>query len=238
MFTGVPESPGAGGTKKTGDIIIRKYRPGDRAAVRQICYDTGLMGDPIDPYFGCFELFADYWMTYYTDYEPESAFVAEVDGEVVGYLVGCRTTPVQQEVQKRKILPRIRRKLFSFGYKLNRKFFRFMYKYVRSILRHESVEEPVKDYPAHLHMNLKEGYRSRGIGSKLMRAYFDYLKEYNIPGVHLGTTTYNKLAVPFYKRWGFRVVSRHPLTLYEGIIPEKVEALFFVREITDTATKE
>ena len=37
--------------------VIRKYSPEDRAAVRRICYDTGLMGDPIDPYFGCFDLF-------------------------------------------------------------------------------------------------------------------------------------------------------------------------------------
>ena len=54
--------------ERLADAVIRKYGPEDRAAVRKICYDTGLMGDPIDPYFGCIELFADYWMTYYTDH--------------------------------------------------------------------------------------------------------------------------------------------------------------------------
>lgn len=223
--------------RQPGTITIRKYRAEDRDAVRKICYDTGLMGDPIDPYFGCFALFADYWMNYYTDYEPESAFVAEADGEVVGYLVGCKATAVQQEVQSREIFPRIRRRLFGFGYKVNGRFFRFMYRYLRSMWRREFIEEPIKDYPAHLHMNLKEEYRCRGIGSKLMTAYLRYLESNNVPGVHLGTTTHNKLAVPFYKKWGFRVISRHPLTMYEGIIPEKIEVLFLVRELPERATE-
>jgi GNAT superfamily N-acetyltransferase len=213
-------------------IVIRKYRRQDRAAVRKICYDTGLMGEPIDPYFGSLELFADYWMMYYTDYEPESAFVAEVDGKVVGYLVGCKETSVQQEVQREVILPRIRRRLFTFGYRLDSRFLRFMYRYFRSAWRHEFVEEPVKDYPAHLHMNLKEGFRSRGIGSMLIAAFLEYLESNDVRGIHLGTTSYNKLALPFYRKWGFRMVSRHPFTMYDGIIPEKIDVLFFVREIT------
>ena len=217
--------------KRLDKAIVRKYRPEDRAALRKICYETGLMGDPIGPHFGCEELFGDYWMSYYTDCEPESAFTAELDGQVIGYLVGCVDTPKQQRVQEREILPRIRRKLFTLGYKVDRRFFAFMWRYARSLWRHEFPEEPIDNFPAHLHMNLSAGYRSGGIGSKLMVAYFDYLREHNVKGVHLGTTSYNKLAVPFYKKWGFRVVMRHSFTMYEGIIPEKVETLFFTREL-------
>jgi len=241
LFTGIPE-PHEAGVREPGrqkeEVIIRKYRPEDRPALRSICYDTGLMGAPMDPYFGCMELFADYWMNYYTDYEPESAFVAEVDGEVVGYLVGCKETSAQQEAHRCEILPRIRRKLFTFGYKIDRRLFGFLYRYVRTMWRNEIVEEPVKDFPAHLHMNLKEGYRSRGIGSKLMAAYLEYLSSSGVPGVHLGTTTHNKLAVPFYKKWGFRLVSRHPFTMYDGIIPEKIDVLFFVRDLTEAIQTE
>ena len=219
-------------------VGIRKFTAADRAAVRRICYDTGLMGESIDPYFGCFDLFADYWMNYYTDYEPESAFVAEADGQVVGYLVGCKATSVQQEILKTKILPRIRRKLFSFGYKIDRRFLKFMFRYMRSLYRREFVEEPVKDYPAHLHMNLMKEYRSLGIGSLLMRAYLGYLRSNNIDGLHLGTTSYNKLAVPFYRKWGFQLVSRHPFTMYEGILPEPVEVFFFVRSLADVVDGE
>ncbi|RJP15630.1 MAG: GNAT family N-acetyltransferase [Candidatus Abyssobacteria bacterium SURF_5] len=219
-------------------VLIRKYVPDDRAAVRSICYETGLMGDSMEPYFGCRDLFADYWMNYYTDFEPESAFVAEADGAVVGYLVGCKTTTVQQEVQSTVIIPRIRRKLFTLGYKIDMRFFRFMYRYLRSGWRHEFIEEPITDYPAHLHMNLIKGYRSMGIGSLLIAAYLEYLKSNSVSGIHLGTTTYNKLAVPFYKKWGFRLVSRHPFTMYDGIIPEKIDVLFFVRDLTEAIQTE
>jgi len=34
-----------------GRHVIRPYRPGDRAAVRAICADTGFLGQPIDPVF-------------------------------------------------------------------------------------------------------------------------------------------------------------------------------------------
>lgn len=217
--------------KKLAGATVRSYRPEDRAAVRKICYDTGLMGDSVAPHFGSPELFADWWMNYYTDCEPESAFVAELDGQVVGYLMGCKDTSVQQEAQGKVIMPQIRRKFFTFGYKVDRRFFAFMWRYLRSMWRHEFVEEPIDDYPAHLHMNLAEGYRGGGIGSKLLSAYMEYLRENGIKGLHLGTTSHNKLAVPFYKKHGFRLVSRHPLTMYEGIIPEKVEVLFFTREV-------
>jgi GNAT superfamily N-acetyltransferase len=213
------------------NAVVRKYGPEDRDAVRGICYETGMMGHPIAPYFGCYELFADYWMNYYTDYEPESAFVAELDSQVVGYLVGCRETSQQEAIQADVIVPQIRRKFLTLGYKVDKRFFSFMWRYIRSMLRGEFARRPVADYPAHLHMNLMEGYRSGGIGSRLLSTFTDYLREKSTKGLHLGTTTYNKLAVPFYQKRGFNLVSRHPFTLYEGIIPEKIDLLFFTRKL-------
>src|SRR5947207_13383081 len=71
-------------------FIIRSYRPSDRAAVRRLCCRTGFLGEPIDPVYEDHELFADFLTTYYTDKEPESSFVLEVDGEIRGYLLGSR----------------------------------------------------------------------------------------------------------------------------------------------------
>ena len=190
------------------------------------------MGEPIDPYFGCMELFADYWMNYYTDYEPESAFVAEMDGKIVGYLVGCKDTSIQQEVLKREIMPRIRRKLFTLKYRITKRLCNYLWRYLRSMWRGEFADESIGPFPAHLHMNLSASFRSGGIGSKLVSAYLDYLRENNIKGVHLGTTTANKMAVPFYRKCGFQVTSRRRLTMYEGILPGELEELLFTREIT------
>ena len=69
---------------------IRSFRASDRAAVRRLCCQTGFLGAPIDPVYEDHELFADFLTTYYTDHEPESSFVLEVDGELKGYLLGSR----------------------------------------------------------------------------------------------------------------------------------------------------
>src|ERR1700732_4802165 len=69
---------------------IRSYQASDRVAVRKLCCETGFLGSPIDPVFQDRELFADFLTTYYTDHEPESSFVLEIDGEIRGYLLGSR----------------------------------------------------------------------------------------------------------------------------------------------------
>ena len=62
-----------------GDLIVRGYRPEDRPAVRRICHVTGYMGDPADWYWADEDSFADTWTGYYTDKEPESCGVVELD---------------------------------------------------------------------------------------------------------------------------------------------------------------
>src|SRR3954471_22667352 len=81
---------------KISQYSIRSYGASDRTAVRELCCATGFLGHPIDPVFEDRELFADFLTTYYTDYEPESSFVLEVDGEIRGYLLGSRKPPPHQ----------------------------------------------------------------------------------------------------------------------------------------------
>ena len=65
-------------------FTIRSYRTTDRGAVRRLCCQTGFLGEPIDPVYQDNELFADFLTSYYTDKEPESSFVLEIDGEILG----------------------------------------------------------------------------------------------------------------------------------------------------------
>src|SRR6188472_3145331 len=78
-------------------LVIRSYRASDRDAVRRLCCQTGFLGEPIDPVYEDHELFADFLTTYYTDQEPESSFVLEVNGEIRGYLLGSRK-PLRHQV--------------------------------------------------------------------------------------------------------------------------------------------
>src|SRR4051812_32222911 len=76
---------------------IRKFNPAtDRARIRELCCETGFLGNPIDPVFEDRQLFADYLTAYYTDWEPESSFVLVVNGDIRGYLLGSRHSFRQQ----------------------------------------------------------------------------------------------------------------------------------------------
>src|SRR4028119_833664 len=82
---------------RENNITIRKFEKRDREIVRRLCCDTGFLGEPIDPVFEDRELFADYLTAYYTDWEPESAFVLLVNGDIRGYLLGSRR-PLRQQL--------------------------------------------------------------------------------------------------------------------------------------------
>ncbi len=67
--------------------MIRPYQPGDEPAVRRICIETGLKGQ-LDQIFCDAEAFADLWLNPFLRQSQPIAWVAEREGEVVGYLVG------------------------------------------------------------------------------------------------------------------------------------------------------
>src|SRR5450755_1721816 len=111
--------------------IVRPYRPEDRPAVRNICADTGFLGKPIDPVFEDRELFADYLTSYYTDAEPESTLVCELNGEVKGYLMGSRFPKKKARYEARMLPGLVMRGLWRY---FTRPYHAASRKYVRLIL--------------------------------------------------------------------------------------------------------
>ncbi|MBU2581187.1 MAG: GNAT family N-acetyltransferase [Alphaproteobacteria bacterium] len=57
-------------------------------------------------------------------------------------------------------------------------------------------------YPAHLHVNVVEGFRSGGVGSRLIERFVSDLRAANIRGVHLVTGRHSR-NIPFYLKNGF-----------------------------------
>ncbi len=208
------------------NAIVRPYEHRDREAVRYVCCETGLMGEPMEVFIEGREVFADMWSRYYTDYEPEHCWVAQVEGRVVGYLLGALDTNRQEHITRDKILPELARKAFTTRCVWSLKTVRCVRRGVRSIMRGEfRVPRLGRDYPAHLHTNLLDGYRGMGLGTQLMKNWLEHLASHGVSGVHLVTTTYNKQAVPFYRHMGFEDIFENPLTFYEDIIAEPVALL-------------
>jgi len=186
------------------DIEIVPYSPEYRESVRDCVYETGFGGDGAECYFEDRDLFADTITLYYTDYEPESAFIPLVGGEPAGYLLGCVDTERSDEVLKKKVYPEILKKMAAGEYDLAPGVRRNIFRSLLMVFRRERVKVPADVYPAHLHIDLFEPYRRFGLGTKLINTYLDFLREKDVPGVHLGTSSFHTQALPFYEKLGFQ----------------------------------
>jgi ribosomal protein S18 acetylase RimI-like enzyme len=228
--------PDASVTRDGRRFILRPYEPRDRSRVRYICCETGFVGQPQERVFDDRELFADIFSSYWTEYEPENAFVTEVEGVVEGYILGCLDTRLQERVFHEKILPQIYRRAWKRGWLKSAKNRRYLYAMLKSRLRGEfkiPMDRVLKDYPAHLHTNIADPtLRGQGIGKAMMLALFDHLRGRGVPGLHLGTTTHNREAVPFYKHLGFQVMIERRVTFYDHAIPDPpLRLLIFSRRL-------
>jgi ribosomal protein S18 acetylase RimI-like enzyme len=186
------------------DVVVRPYEPEDRARVRYICFVTGYMGDPVEWLWRDAESFATIFSGYYTDAEPESALVAEIGGEVVGYLLGCvdsRRAWNPAAVVGRQILHR--------GLAFRPGTAGFVWRSVGDVMadavRRRLPPAPVVDprWPAHLHIDLLRQARGRGVGAALMRRWLDRLRAQEVAGCHLETIAENTGAIAFFESRGF-----------------------------------
>lgn len=159
-------------------VTLRLYEPRDRAAVRRICADTGLLGDPIDPVFEDRELWCDLMIAPYLAIQPQHCWVAESGGQVVGYLTGAASRwfgqvsiPWQAYTTLRMIANRVRGRYRE----RSRRFVDWLV--LRSL--REKVGSPRRFY-AHFHFNLDAGHRGLGCGPQLLQRFEDQLRQKGI----------------------------------------------------------
>jgi hypothetical protein len=213
-------------------FAIRKYRRADRWIVRKLCCDTGFLGSPIDPIFEDRELFADYLTAYYTDWEPESAFVIERDGAVEGYLLGSRFPRRQQLYGLYQNLGLLWHGLWRYG-----RYSPASRKFIHWILFQGWREVPAKPRcNAHFHINLLPEARNVPTTRALMEAYMSYLKACGERHVYGQMVTFeSRRGVRMFERYGFKVINRSEVTKYREIHPEKVYLCTVLKDLDEGA---
>ena len=200
-------------------FIIRSYRRSDREAVRKLCCDTGFLGEPIDPVYEDRQLFADFLTTYYTEWEPESSFVIECNGEICGYLLGCRKP--------------LRNQLYSFWQNVSlflkalSRYFRYherSRRFIRWALVHGWREVPAAPRRVpHFHVNLLPDARKMSTTRALMSAYLSYLYRCGEKRVYGQIVTFeSRRGEKMFERYGFKVLNRAEITKYKAFYPESV----------------
>jgi hypothetical protein len=200
-------------------FTIRSFRAEDREAVRSLCCQTGFLGEPIDPVYEDRQLFADFLTTYYTDWEPESSFVIEIDGEIRGYLLGSRRP--------------LRNQLYSFWQNVSlflkalTRYFRYnarSRRFIRWTLVHGWREVPAAPRRVpHFHINLLPDARKMSTTRALMSAYLSYLYRSGEKRVYGQIVTFeSRRGEKMFERYGFTVLNRGEITKYKAFYPESV----------------
>jgi len=206
-------------TKADRSFIIRNVRASDREAIRNLCCMTGFLGQPIDPVYEDRELFADFLTTYYTDHEPESSFVVEMNGTICGYLLGCRR-PLQNQLysfyQNVWLFLRALTRYFRYN-KRSRRF-------IRWTLVHGWREVPAAPRRTpHFHINLLPDARKMSTTRALMSAYLSYLYRCGEKRVYGQIVTFeSRRGEKMFERYGFNVLNRGEITKYKAYYPESV----------------
>lgn len=202
---------------------IRPYRQADRGAVLRIAADTAAFGGPVETFLDDRRLFCDAFYRYYVDFEPEHAWVATVEPEVVGFLVGCTDRARRDRLMATRIIPSLAWRLLRGRYRVGRCTWTHALDEMGAAARREFPAVDLARYPAHLHINLDARWRGLGAGRRLLDAYLAQLLTLGVPGVHLHTTSLNVAAVALYTRMGFRLLDARPTRLWERVVAGPVE---------------
>lgn len=200
-------------------FTIRSYRPTDRGAVRRLCCQTGFLGDPIDPVYQDHELFADFLTSYYTDKEPESSFVLEIDGEIRGYLIGSRRPLWNQFYSFRQNIRLFLRALWRYP-----RYDARSRRFIRWMISHGWREVPAAPRRTpHFHINLLPDARKMSTTRALMSAYLSYLYRSGEKHVYGQIATFqDRRGEKMFERYGFKVLNRAEITKYKAYYPESV----------------
>ncbi|WP_219416225.1 GNAT family N-acetyltransferase [Pseudonocardia nigra] len=183
--------------------IIRPYAPADRAAVADICVRTGDVGEDASALYPDRDLLPNIFALPYVELEPEFAFVANDDGQAVGYIVGTADTPRFVRRFRQEWLPRLAERyppLTGEPTTPTEGMVNLMHDPERMLV------PQVADHPAHLHIDLLPGHQGAGLGRALMTTFLRALGAAGVPAVHLEMASANTRARAFYDRMGFREI--------------------------------
>lgn len=214
-----------------GRHVIRPYRDADRQAIRAICADTGFLGQPIDPVFEDRELFADYLTSYYTDAEPESTFVCEINGEVKGYVMGSRLPRKKEQFERRLMPGLVSRGLWRY---FARPYNAATRRYVKWLITRARQEVPFSppDMP-HFHFNIRPEARTVGTTRTIIDMFLQHLRACGETQVYGQVVAFEtRRGARMFERYGFKIVDEREVTKYRDIDPRKILLFTIVKDLT------
>jgi len=201
-----------------GNIVtIRSYRPADRAAVRRLSCDTADHGEPVERFFHDREAVANVLVRYYTDYEPQSLWIAEQEDVLAGYLTGCLDTKRCNRVMVTRVLPGTIIGAVARGALWRAKTWRLCAALLETLLLGGFPHKvDLREYPAHLHINVRQDFRGKQIGRQLIERFLAQADGAGVGGTHVVVLGHNERGRRFFETMGFHLLREQPLILPEA----------------------
>jgi len=212
---------------------IRPYKREDRDALRTLCCDVADRGGPIENFFPDREVAADLLTKYYTDYEPESTFVALCDGHLVGYINGCMDNRRYGLVVFWLLIPSLLIKAFKRGLFFRPeigRLLRGMLKNWRRIFAWR--KRSFNSHQGHLHIGIADDFRGQQVGRSLINALVEYAAGLGVSELEASVHDANKSAGVFFEAQGFTVRERYPMVLIRDGKEEPYHSLLYVKTIS------
>ncbi len=198
------------------EVRVRPYSSGDRAGVRAIVLATADRGRPGGWLFPHPEVTADLLTRYYTDFEPDSSWVAESEGTLVGYTSGSVHPERHRRIMRRQVIPRAVLWSLLRGALWHRRSWQWAGAVALTALRYGRPPAiPEELYPAHIHVNVLPSARGHSVGKALADRFLTHAAEAGCAGVYAKVHGDNRPARRFFSQLGFS-----PLLRYAWVLPE------------------
>ena len=233
--------------KSLQSVNIRRYESRDRERIEEITRSSAMRGRPLKTYFEDERIVFRIFLDYYLQYEPESCFVAEENGQIIGHILGCKNTSRYLRVvlfrYGPEIFGRLCWKLFT-GYQYIQ-----TYRTLWWAIIHSWREDPTpkgKMFPGHLHLGIDQIMRKKGGATfyacfvKLVDSLITHFLDVGLSGA------YAQVAEPgnqdfVTKRgcalWGFKIAKKLKFSLYSNITGDPWYIKLITINLTENRSK-
>lgn len=189
-------------------FTIRSARPGDEVGAYYVCLKTGDHGRDGEPlYRDDPDALGRIFVGPYLAFEPELSLMLEDEQGICGYALGALDSHAFYARYEAEWRPTLCSRFFEpqgdpGGWTRTQEVY-YWYHHPDYF-----CPDPYVSFPSHVHIDLLERARGRGLGRRMMEELMDRLRERGSPGAHLGVSALNTLAMGFYQKLGFRELVR------------------------------
>jgi ribosomal protein S18 acetylase RimI-like enzyme len=189
-------------------FTIRLAQPDDLAAAYHVCLKTGDHGRDGEPFYRDDpDALGRIFVGPYLKFEPQLSLVMEDEAGVAGYCLAAFDSHAFYDRYEREWRPQLCQQFpLPAGDPST---------WTRAQLVHSWYHQPTyfcpqpyAQYPSHMHIDLLERMRGRGVGRQMMERQMAELRRRGSPGAHLAVDVQNTPALSFYDKLGFRELAR------------------------------